>query len=254
MIDINTFRYLISLSVSKGLDLHLMNVVTAYLSGMLENDIYMKVPEGFQLPLVNTSQPRNMYLIKLRRSLNGLKQSGRMWYNCMSEYLIKDGYINNPIHPCVFIKKLELGFAILAVYVDDINLFGTPEDLTKATTYLKDEFEMKDLGKTKYCLGLQIKHKSNGILIHKSTYVEKVLKQFNMDKAHPLSSPMIVRFLDAKKDHFRPKEENEALLGHEIPYLSEIGALLYLAQCTRPDIAFSVNLLARFSSAQTRRH
>ena len=67
-----------------------------------------------------------MYSIKLRRSLYGLQQSGRMWYNRLSEYLIKDGYINNPICPCVFIKKSKLGFAILAVYVDDINLFGTP--------------------------------------------------------------------------------------------------------------------------------
>ena len=75
-----------------------------------------------------------------------------------------------------------------------------------------------------------------------------------MDKAHPLSSPMIVRSLDAKKDLFCPKEENEALLGPEVPYLSAIGALLYLAVCTRQDIAFSVNLLARFSSAPTRRH
>ena len=75
-----------------------------------------------------------------------------------------------------------------------------------------------------------------------------------MDKAHPLSSPMIARSLDAKKDPFHPKEENEGLLGPKVPYLSAIGALLYLAQCTRPDIAFSVNLLARFSFAPTRRH
>ena len=252
--DIITFRYLISPSVLEGLGMRLMDVITAYLYGMLENYIYMKVLEGFQLPQVNTSQPRNMYSIKLRQSLYGLKQSGRMWYNRPSEYLIKDGYIINPICPCVFIKKSELGFAILAVYVDDINLFGTLEELTKAATYLKDEFEMKDLGKTKYCLGLQIVHKSNGILIHQSTYVGKVLKQFNMDKAHPLSSSMIVRSLDAKKDHFRLKEENEALLGLEVPYLSAISALLNLAQYTRLDIAFLVNLLARFSSAPTQRH
>ena len=195
-----------------------------------------------------------MYSIKLRRSLYGLKQYGRMWYNHLSEHLIKDGYINNPTCPCVFIKKSELGFSILPVYVDDINLFGTPEELTKAATYLKDKFEMKDLGKTKYCLGLQIEHKSNGILIQQSTYVKKVLKQFNLDKAHPLSSQMIVRSLDAKKDPFRPKEENEALLGPEVPYLSAIGAFLYFAQCTRLDIAFSVNFLARFSPAPTRRH
>ena len=254
VMDIITFGYLISLSVSKGLDMHAMDIVTAYLYGMLENDIYMKVLEGLHFAQLNTSQPRNMYSIKLRRSLYGLKQYGRMWYYRLSEYLIKDGYINNPICPCVFIKKSELGFSILAVYGNDINLFGTPEELTKAATYLKVEFEMKDLGKTKYCLGLQIEHMSNGILIHLSTYVEKVLKQFNMDKADPLSSPMIVRSLDAKKDPFRPKEENEALLGPEVPYLSAIGALLYLEQCTRPNIAFSVNLLARFSFAPTLRH
>ena len=75
MIYIITFRYLISLSVSEGLDMHLMDVITAYLYGMLENDIYMKVLEGFQLPQVNTSQPRNMYSIKLRRSLYGLNNN-----------------------------------------------------------------------------------------------------------------------------------------------------------------------------------
>ena len=105
VMDIITFRYLISLSVLEGLDMCLMDVITTYLYGILENDIYMKIPEGFQLPQVNTSQPRNMYSIKLRRSLYGLKQSGRMWYNRLSEYLIKDGYINNLICPCVFIKK-----------------------------------------------------------------------------------------------------------------------------------------------------
>ena len=104
VMDIIKFRYLISLSVSEGLDMHLMDVITTYLYGMLENDIYMKFLEGFQLPQVNTSQPQNMYSIKLRQPLYGLKRYGRMWYNRLSEYLIKDGYINNPICPCVFIK------------------------------------------------------------------------------------------------------------------------------------------------------
>ena len=72
-----------------------------------------------------------------------------------------------------------------------------------------------------------------------------------MDKAHPLSSPMIV---DVKKDPFRPCENGEELLGPEVAYLSVICALLYLANYTRPNIAFSVNLLARYSSAPTQRH
>jgi hypothetical protein len=113
---------------------------------------------------------------------------------------------------------------------------------------------MKDLGKTKFCLGLQIEHFQNGIFVHQSTYTEKVLKHFYMEKAHPLSTPMVVRSLDVKNDPFRPQEDDEEILGFEVPYLSAIGALMYLGNCTRPDIAFSVNLLARYSSAPTRRH
>ena len=113
---------------------------------------------------------------------------------------------------------------------------------------------MKDLGKTKFCIGLQIEHFPNGVLVHQSTYIKKILKRFNMDKAHPLSSPMVVRSLDVKNDPFRPCEKGEELFGPEVTYLSAIGALMYLANCTRPDIAFSVNLLARYSSVPTRRH
>uniref|UniRef100_A0A2N9J4G7 Reverse transcriptase Ty1/copia-type domain-containing protein n=1 Tax=Fagus sylvatica TaxID=28930 RepID=A0A2N9J4G7_FAGSY len=254
VMDAITFRFLISLVVTENLDMRLMDVVTAYLYGSLDNDIYMKIPEGYKMPEAYNSKSRNMYSIKLQRSLYGLKQSGRMWYNRLSEYLLKEGFENNPICPCVFIKKSESGFAIVAVYVDDLNLVGTPEELTKTADYLKNEFEMKDLGKTKFCLGLQIEHLPDGILIHQSTYIEKVLKHFHMDKAHPLSTPMVVRSLDVKKDPFRPQEVGEETLGPEVPYLSAIGALMYLANCTRPDIAFSVNLLARYSSAPTLRH
>ena len=134
--------------------------------------------------------------------------------------------------------------------MDDLNLIGTPEGLLETANYLKKEFEMKDLGKTRYCLGLQIEYFSNGIFVHQSTYTEKVLKRFYMDKAHPLNSPMIVRSLDVKNDPFRPCEKGEELLGPEIPYLSAIDALMYLAICTRPDIAFST----RYSFAPTRRH
>ena len=75
-----------------------------------------------------------------------------------------------------------------------------------------------------------------------------------MDKAHPLSSPMVVRSFDVKNDQFRPCEKGEELLGPEVPYLSVIGALMYLANYIRPDSVFSVNLLARYSSAPTKRH
>ena len=128
-----------------------------------------------------------------------------------------------------FIKKLESGFAIITVYVDDLNLVGTSKELTKIANYLKNEFEMKDLGKKNFCLGLQIEHLPNGILVHQLTYTKKVLNHFYMVKAHPLSTPMVGRSLDVKKDPFRPQEDDEETLGPEITYLSAIGALMYLA-------------------------
>jgi len=246
VMDAITFSYLISLALHEKFEIHLMDVVTAYLYGSLGNEIYMKIPEGFKMP---EAKSQEMYSIRLQRSLYGLKQSGRMWYNRLSEYLLKEGYINDVICPCIFIKKMASKFVILAVYIDDINLVGISEELQKAIEYHKREFEMKDLGKTKLCLGLQIEHLADRIFIHQSAYTERVLKRFYMDKAHPLSTPMVVRSLEVNKDLFQPPKEDEELLGPEVPYLSAIGALMYLANATRPDIAFSVNLLARYSSS-----
>ncbi|KAL0412075.1 UNVERIFIED_CONTAM: Retrovirus-related Pol polyprotein from transposon TNT 1-94 [Sesamum latifolium] len=234
--------------------MQLMDVVSAYLYRSLDTDIYMRILEGLKMPEALKSKPRHMYSIKLKRSLYGLKQSGRMWYNRLSEYLIKNGFCHNPISPCLFIKRTESGFVIIAVYVDDLNIIGSSEEIQQATDYLKSEFEMKDLGTTKYCLGLQFEHTKAGIFIHQSNYIEKVLKRFYMDKSHPLSTPMVDRSLDVNKDPFRPPTHNDEILGPKVPYLSAIGALMYLANKTRPDIAFSVNLLARYSSTPTKRH
>jgi hypothetical protein len=90
----------------------------------------------------------------------------------------------------------------LKQYVDDLNLVGTPKELIKIIASLKDEFDMKDLQKKIFYLGLQIEHLLNGKFIHQSTYKEKVLKYFYMDNVHPLSIPMVGRSLNAKKTIF----------------------------------------------------
>jgi hypothetical protein len=108
---------------------------------------------------------------------------------------------------------------------------------------------MKDLNKTKFCLGLQLEHIPMCILIHQLAYVQKVLEKFNMDKAYPSKTPMVVRALEKDIDPFRPRQEGEEMLGSKYPYLSVIGALMYLANNTRPNIDFIVNLLARYSAS-----
>jgi hypothetical protein len=94
------------------------------------------------------------------------------------------------------------------------------------------EFEMKDLSKTKFFLGLQLEHLPTCILVHQSTYVQKVLEKFNMDKAYPSKTSLVVRALEKDSDPFQPRQEGEEVLGSEYPYLSAIGALMYLANNT----------------------
>ena len=125
---------------------------------------------------------------------------------------MKEGFANNPICPCIFIKKLEAGFAIIDVYADDLNLVGIPENLIRIIKFLKKEFEMKYLGKAKFCLDHQIEHFPIEVLVHQSEYIKKILKCFYMDKVHPLSSPMIVHSLDLKNDSFHHCEKGEESL------------------------------------------
>ncbi|KAJ1280007.1 hypothetical protein BS78_04G199300 [Paspalum vaginatum] len=138
----------------------------------------MKVLDGLKIP--DSKSNRNMYIVKLQRALYGLKQSGRMWYNRLSEFLLKKGYVNDPDSPCVFIRKSQKGFCIISVYVDDLNIIGCAEDIEEAS----------------FCL-------------------KTVLERFNMSKAHPLKTPMVVRSLEKDKDPFKPKSDDEEPLGPE---------------------------------------
>jgi hypothetical protein len=136
----------------------------------------MKVPKGIK---VSEETKHNISSIKLQRSLYGLKKSGRMWYNRLSELLARKGFIKNHDFPCVFFRKLEHGFCIISLYVYELNIIGNTKDIKEASSYLKTKFEMKELGKTKYCIGLQLEHTPKGILLHLSTYIKKIFERFN---------------------------------------------------------------------------
>jgi hypothetical protein len=112
-----------------------------------------------------------MYCIKLVKSLYDLKQSGRMWYNQLKEFLLNKSYSNSNDCSCVFIRKSTTEFCIISVYVDELNIIDHTKDIDKAYNHLKTEFEMKDLDRTKFCLGLQLEHLHTGILAHQSAYV-----------------------------------------------------------------------------------
>jgi hypothetical protein len=85
------------------------------------------------------------------------------------------------------------------VYIDDLNIIGHIQDINKARNHLTMEFEMKNLGHTKFYLGLQLEHLSTGIFMHQAAYIQNILEKFNMDKSYPSKIPMVVRSLDIKR-------------------------------------------------------
>jgi hypothetical protein len=89
----------------------------------------------------------------------------------MPACLLNKGYSNSDDCPCVFIRKSSTRFCLISVYVDDLDIIVYAKDIDKALNHLKMEFEMKDLGRTKFCLGLQLDHLQTGILVHQSAYV-----------------------------------------------------------------------------------
>jgi hypothetical protein len=121
-----------------------------------------------------------MYYVKVNKPLYDLKQSGRMWHNQLKEFLLNKDYTNNDDCPCVFICKSSIGSCIILVYVDDLNIIGTEIDINETRDHIKIESEIKDFGKTKFCLGLQLEYVPKCILIHQSAYVHNILEKFNM--------------------------------------------------------------------------
>jgi hypothetical protein len=111
---------------------------------------------------------------------------------------------------------------------------------------------MKDLGPLKSCIGIQIEQFTKGIFVHQSSYTKKILEKFSMIDSNPRTNPLDVRNL--QDDFYGPCSQGEKLLHEKYPYSSVIGSLSYLANATRPDIAFAVNLLARQTHAPTMRH
>ena len=109
---------------------------------------------------------------------------------------------------------------------------------------------MKDLSKITFCLGLQVEHFVEVFFYIRVCILESYSKQFSMDVAQTLRSPMVAWSLNLKYVKFTPCDEGEICLRNETPYLAAIGALMYLANCTTSDILFGINLLARFYASQ----
>ncbi|CAG4978543.1 unnamed protein product [Colias eurytheme] len=182
-----TLRLLFALSVQNNLDITHLDVTTAFLYGILEEDIYIQIPEGFS-ETVEKGQ-----VLKLKKSMYGLKQSSRVWYKRVEVCLLKIGFVKSKIEPCMFLKKQDKLKTIVALYVDDFFIFSNDSRATKQLKdVLSDNFKIKDLGEIKKCLGVNVKvNKSEKtISISQEDYIEQLLLKFNMSQCKTVQTPM----------------------------------------------------------------
>ncbi|CAL9016331.1 unnamed protein product [Prunus brigantina] len=241
-------------SQKKGIDFEEifspLDVKTAFLHGDLEEEIYMEQPEGFKV------KGKEDLVCRLKKSLYGLKQAPRQWYKKFDSFMIEHRYQRTTSDHCVFVKRFDDGeFIILLLYVDDMLIVGQNSDkISKLKKELSKSFAMKDLGPAKRILGMSISRdrKNRKLRLSQESYIEKVLKRFNMDKAKPVSTPFPSHFkLSSKQSPTCEKEkENMAM----VPYSSAVGSLMYAMICTRPDITHAVGVVSRFLSKPGREH
>lgn len=111
-------------------------------------------PPSYFLPKLPTPSPERFLGLKICKALYNLKHAGKMWYHLLRDNLISHGFLHNPVLPCIFSLSRNIAYLIVVVYVDDLNLIGSPPLCKHAETLLTVQFDMKLLGKTSFCLGL----------------------------------------------------------------------------------------------------
>jgi transposase InsO family protein len=244
-----SIRALLSLAAYLDLELHQMDVKTAFLNGDLDHDIYMQQPEGF----VVTGQER--LVCKLQKSLYGLKQAGRAWYEKIHLALVELGF--HALHADTCIYQLRRGSLVMliALYVDDLLLLSNSLDgLTALKQDLARRFAMKDLGEAHYVLGIQIDRNRAARTLHISQqeYISKMLQRFGMTEAKVVPTPLDSSIKLTKADCPTPNTAPDFVFIQQ--YQSAVGAIMYAMLGTRPDIAFAVASLSQFSSNPGQSH
>lgn len=236
----SSIRLLMAMALEFGLQIDQMDVITAFLHGDIEETIFMEQPESF-----NDGTGR---VCRLKKAIYGLKQASRQWNIKLNDVLEKAGYKRCQKDTCIYVRRDRDKIVVVAVYVDDlVILFNKNEWRDQLKLTLKKHFCMKDLGSATNVLGIQIEYDRKNGVIHLSQrkYAEQVLKRFNMNDSTPVKLPSDPNQRLTMEMAPSNKEQLEEM--KNIPYQEAVGSILYLAQCTRPDISFSVTNVSQFN-------
>ncbi|KAK8951032.1 hypothetical protein KSP39_PZI004596 [Platanthera zijinensis] len=236
----NTIRILFSCAVNRGWDLLQFDIKNAFLNGDLEEEVYMDTPPGLVI------KGPEKKVCRVLKALYGLKQSPRAWFRRFYTFMLKLGYIQSQADHTLFVKRKGNLIAILIVYVDDIIITGDYlEEIIHLKKQLSREFEVKDLGKLRYFLGIEVARSEQGIFISQRKYTLDLLEETGMLGCSPADTPIEANH---RIDADTSGEKVDAL-----KYQRLVGRLIYLSH-TRPDITYAVGVLSRYMHSPTIRH
>ncbi|TQD92889.1 hypothetical protein C1H46_021369 [Malus baccata] len=223
----NSVRVLLSVAINCGWSLYQMDVKNAFLHGELQEEVYMQPPPGYD------GIKGNM-VCKLHKAIYGLKQSPRAWYAKLSSVLEKAGFMRSNADSSLFVRTGTRGKLVVLIYVDDLIITGdNTVEIEALKLSLHQVFAIKDLGRLKYFLGIEMATSSKGLFLHQRKYVLDLLQEAKMLDCKPAITPV-----DCK---LKLSIDGEAM--HDVSYYQRlVGKLIYLT-ITRPDITYAVRLL-----------
>ena len=236
-----SIRMLLQHAVQDDLIVHQLDVKTAYLNADIDRNVYIDQPEGYVITDFN-NQP---LICKLKKSLYGLKQSGRLWNNMLHKFLLSIDFKQSSAGTCVYTKFNNGNKIIIIIWVDDIVVAASNIDvLNEIKTALCDKFKMKDLNQLSWFLGMEFKLENSCATMNQHKYLDKLLEKFNLKDCHSKIIPcdMSINSIIAN-DSQQPCDDK---LYREI-----VGSLIYLMTGTRPDLSFVVTKLSQHMSKPT---
>src|SRR3954471_2130671 len=239
---LKSVRILLAIAAYFDYEIWQMDVKTAFLNGNLEENVYMIQPEGFVAPEDAGK------VCKLKRSIYGLKQASQSWNLRFDEVVKGFGFIQNGEEACIDKKVSGSAIYFLILYVDDILLIGNDKEfLNTIKESLKSSFSMKDLGEAAYILGIKIYRDRSWRLIglRQRTYIDKVLKRFNIHEAKKGFLPASHGIhLSKTQGPSTPYDQRRM----DKPYASAIGSIMYAMVCTRPDVSYALSSTRRYQA------
>lgn len=234
-------RIILALAAQKEWKVYQLDVKYAFLHGELMEDVYVGQPIDF----VKKGEPHKVY--KIRKALYGLEQAPRAWFSCIEAYFLKEGFEKCSSEQTLFVKTSIQGkLLIVSLYVDDLIYTGNDESMMgEFKKSMMKEFDMSDLGKMMYFLGIEVQQLENGIFISQKKYARDILKRFQMEECNAVLNPIIPGFKISK-------DENEVKVESTF-YKQLVGSLIYLTS-TRSDLMYAVSLISRYMSQPTKLH